>query len=393
GSMTLSSNQYQLPLNVRPYTTTWCSQSPSCSNLLAIGHDTGITIYCASEEQTPGSTGLTLQELFTIQTGLPTLHLSFSSSCSYSENLHDGDGNVNSSPVYSLFLACVCQDNTVRLIITKNETIITQHVLGGKSGHHNFVNDIDIADVYSADNRLAEQVIASVGDDCTLIIWRLTDEGPILAGYPLSSPGISVQFRPSNPNQLIVGERNGNIRIFDWTLNLSAEENSQTELVKNPWLLTLNTLPLVNTCHSSGIASSLANVRWIGSDGSGILAMCKSGAWLRWNLFANNDYNEISDSTMKLGPKNLLPNVQGISLFPSLLGACPHPRYMDYFATAHSQHGLIQLINTYEKDSNSIPIQLGMPIVDFCWHQDGSHLAIATEGSVLLTRLMGFTRL
>ncbi|WBW73297.1 nucleoporin, WD repeat Nup37 [Schizosaccharomyces osmophilus] len=405
--MASSSNSLELTLENRPSTATWCPASSSCSNLLAIGHDTGITVYKATELANGDLSTKDLVKLYTIHIGLPVLQLAFSGNCICSENELEvkphqdtkmEELSENSKPnEYTLCFACACQDNTVRLIVARNDSIITQHVLGGKSGHHSFVNAIDIVDVYSADNKLAEQVIASVGDDNTLIIWRLTDNGPVLAGYPLSSPGTSVEFHPVNPNHLLVGEKSGNIRVFDWTNPPNNTDGTMDQDVSDhltsttPWLYTLNVSLVVHSYRNATLASTLANAHWVGSGGTSILVVCKSGAWLRWDLFAKAQGNyDMEEDEGYPQPRTLLPDHQGASLFPTICGACPHPRYLDYFLTASSQcPGTIQLINVAEKGSNSNPLQLDGLIVDMDWHKSGKYVAVITDSSLYITKVMG----
>ncbi|EPX72945.1 NUP37 family WD repeat protein [Schizosaccharomyces octosporus yFS286] len=405
--MAFSSNSLELTLGNRPFTATWCPASSSCSNLLAIGHDTGITIYKAREHSNGELSTKDLVRLYTIHIGLPVLKLAFSANCTFTENdkevkpHQDNEKEELSENTekteYTLCFACVCQDNTVRLVVARNDSIITQHVLGGKSGHHSFVNAISIVDVYSADNKLAEQVIASVGDDNTLIIWRLTDNGPILAGYPLSSPGVSVEFHPSNPNHLLVGEKSGNIRVFDWTNppdyadEMMDPDVSDQLTSTTPWLYTLNVSQVVHSYRNAALASTLANAHWVGSGGSSILAVCRSGAWLRWDLFAKAQGNyDMEEDEGYPQPRTLLPDYQGVSLFPTVCGASPHPRYVDYFLTASSEcPGTIQLINVAEKGSSSNPLQLDGLIVDMAWHKSGNYVAIITDSSLYITKVMG----
>ncbi|EPY52468.1 NUP37 family WD repeat protein [Schizosaccharomyces cryophilus OY26] len=406
--MTSSSNSLELTLENRPFTAKWCPASSSCSNLLAIGHDTGITVYKATEFANGEPSMKDLVKLYTIHIGLPVLQLAFSANCICSENEKEEkpqqdiqmEGLLENNILdnYTLCFACACEDNTVRLIIARNDSIITQHVLGGKSGHHSFVNAIDIVDVYSADNKLAEQVIASVGDDNTLIIWRLTDNGPVLAGYSLSSPGISVEFHPVNPNHLLVGEKSGNVRVFDWTSPPNNTDESMGQDVSEqvssitPWLYTLNVSQVVHSYRNAGLASTLANARWVGPDGTSILVVCKSGAWLRWDLFAKagNGSYDMEEDVGYPQPRTLLPDHQGASLFPTFCGACPHPRYPDYFMTASSQRqGTLQLINVAEKGSSPNPVQLDGLIVGMDWHRNGNYVAVITDSSLYITKVMG----
>ena len=105
--------------------------------------------------------------------------------------------------------------------------------MGGTSGHRSFINDVDSIIHPNAAGRLThpptneDLVIATAGDDNTLIIWQWNeDSGIVPIAYSLSSPGVSVGFCKHFTRRLVVAEEEGTIRILDWLASDEARISS-----------------------------------------------------------------------------------------------------------------------------------------------------------------------
>ncbi|EEB06251.1 NUP37 family WD repeat protein [Schizosaccharomyces japonicus yFS275] len=381
-------NRIRQPLEVFPYTIKWALPGSSQPDIFAVGHETGITFYKPTAKPSTGA--WPFRQLFTVATGLPTLHLAFYAHKTAPDSSENGEENSSCT----LSIACACQDNSVRLIFTQDAEITSQHTFGGTSGHQNFVNDVDIIEIYSADQTLDEHVIASVGDDNTLIVWRVSDNGPVLAGYTLASPGVSVRFCRSDARRLLVGERNGQVRVFDWTSSgasassSTADEVMEIEDSQRPWIVSLS---------ASGVqvnaADTLGSAEWSGEHQNSILAMCKNGNWSCWELWSSKDSaqgaGEFAEVNGTLPSRNLLPNAMGSTSFSgTVLGARAHPYYARLFATASAARGSLQLVSVDRPHATDVdPVFLNTPIVDMSWHSTARQLAVVTHLGLELVRL------
>jgi WD40 repeat protein len=166
------------------------------------------------------------------------------------------------------------------------------NILGGTSGHSSFVNDIDSIIHPNASGRLTspptdeDLVIATVGDDNTLIIWQWQDNesGPIPITYPLSSAGVSVNFCRHFTRRLLVAEEEGMIRILDWLANDDARASSSGGAVSTVWLLDV----YMGVGLSMGVDGFMASAEWCGDDvdgeGGRFVAVTKGGEWAVWDL-------------------------------------------------------------------------------------------------------------
>jgi WD40 repeat protein len=187
-------------------------------------------------------------------------------------------------------LMTLSSDFTARLISFSSLEGTRVTSLGGTSGHRSFVNDVDciIHPNATHETLLNENlVIATVGDDNTLIIWQSNeDSGLVPVAYSLSSPGISVGFCKHGPRRLLVAEEKGIIRLLDWQANddvraTSAGGNGGSSTL---WLLNIH----MGSGLSAGINSFLASAEWCGGDIDRdlgrIVAVTKGGEWAIWDL-------------------------------------------------------------------------------------------------------------
>jgi hypothetical protein len=164
--------------------------------------------------------------------------------------------------------------------------------LGGTSGHHSFINDIDSIIHPNASGRLTQPptnedlVIATVGDDSTLIIWQWQDEvGLVPVAYSLLSPGIAVGFCKHFPRRLLVAEEEGSIRVLDWLASDDARAvSSSGNAGSTLWLLNIH----MGVGLSIGVGAFLASAEWCSDDvdgeGGRIVAVTKGGEWAVWDL-------------------------------------------------------------------------------------------------------------
>jgi len=189
-------------------------------------------------------------------------------------------------------LLTLSTDYTARMIHfpPSGGTFLT--ILGGTSGHSSFINDIDSIIHPNAEGRLTspptneDLVIATVGDDNTLIIWQWQepDSGPIPITYPLSSPGVSVNFCKHFSRRLLVAEEEGTIRILDWLASDDARAASSGNGGSTLWLLNI----YMGAGLSMGVDGLMASAEWCGDDvdgeGGRIVGITKGGEWAVWDL-------------------------------------------------------------------------------------------------------------
>ena len=170
-------------------------------------------------------------------------------------------------------------------------------LLGGTSGHRSFINDIDSIihpnistklDSSSAPSN-EDLVIATVGDDNTLIIWQFQEESGIVPiAYSLSSAGVAVEFCKHFERRLVVAEEEGTIRILDWLASDDARVTSASGTGSGAgstlWLLNIH----MGVGLSMGVDGYLVNAEWCGDDvdgeGGRIVAVTKGGEWAVWDL-------------------------------------------------------------------------------------------------------------
>ena len=168
-------------------------------------------------------------------------------------------------------------------------------LLGGTSGHRSFINDIDSIIHPNASGKIASEnptnedlVIATVGDDNTLIIWQFQQDsgGLVPIAYSLSSPGVSVEFCKHFARRLVVAEEEGTIRILDWLASDDARVMSSNGVGNGNtlWLLNIH----MGVGLSMGVDGILASAEWCGDDvdgeGGRIVGITRGGEWAVWDL-------------------------------------------------------------------------------------------------------------
>jgi hypothetical protein len=166
-------------------------------------------------------------------------------------------------------------------------TLLT--LLGGTSGHRAHINDIDSilhpgATGSTSQSNNEELVIATTGDDNTLIIWQWDETGLLVpTAYSLTSPGVSVGFCKHFARRLVVAEEEGVIRLLDW---LASDDARVTTAGGGStlWLLNVH----VGVGLSMGVDGLLASAEWCGDDvdgeGGRIVGITRGGEWAVWDL-------------------------------------------------------------------------------------------------------------
>lgn len=192
----------------------------------------------------------------------------------------------------SITLLALSNDYTARIIYfpPTGGTLLT--MLGGTSGHRSFINDIDSIIHPNASGRLTspitneDLVIATVGDDNTLIVWQWNDEsGLVPIAYSLTSPGVAVGFCKHFTRRLLVTEQEGTIRILDWLASDDARATTPSGGGGSTlWLLNIH----MGVGLSLGTGGFLASAEWCGDDvdreGGRICAVTEGGEWAVWDL-------------------------------------------------------------------------------------------------------------
>lgn len=111
--------------------------------------------------------------------------------------------NVQHLP-YSFQFCTAGDDRKLRYFVSDGRSSSSVTVL---EGHLSYINDCVIEPVSGLD-------VASVSDDHTCCLWDL-ETGTQKTSIPLGSAGVSVKWNASEPNKLMVAEKNGIIRFYD----------------------------------------------------------------------------------------------------------------------------------------------------------------------------------
>jgi hypothetical protein len=191
----------------------------------------------------------------------------------------------------SITLITLSLDYTARMIEFPSSGGTQSTVLGGTSGHRSFINDVDSIIHPNASTRVSQPptnedlVIATVGDDNTLIIWQYTeDAGVVPVAYSLSSRGVAVGFCKHFARRVMVAEEEGTIRVLDWLASDDARVQSSSGGGGTLWLLNI----YMGAGLSMGVDGFLASAEWCGEDvdgeGGRIVGVTKGGEWAVWDL-------------------------------------------------------------------------------------------------------------
>jgi hypothetical protein len=191
----------------------------------------------------------------------------------------------------SITLIILSLDYTARMIEFPPNGGTQSTLLGGTSGHRSFINDVDSIIHPNASTRVShpptneDLVIATVGDDNTLIVWQHTEDvGVVPIAYSLSSRGVAVGFCKHFARRVMVAEEEGTIRVLDWLASDDARVHSSSGGGGTLWLLNI----YMGVGLSMGVDGFMASAEWCGEDvdgeGGRIVGITKGGEWAVWDL-------------------------------------------------------------------------------------------------------------
>uniref|UniRef100_A0A1B6DC57 Nucleoporin Nup37 n=1 Tax=Clastoptera arizonana TaxID=38151 RepID=A0A1B6DC57_9HEMI len=103
-----------------------------------------------------------------------------------------------------LFLSCATSEFNILVYSTNMTDESNKQEL---IGHRNYINSIS----YESTG----DYLASVSDDLTCRIWDVKNSYECSANFPLKSPGMSVRWHSEDNGKLLVGEKNGTIRVYN----------------------------------------------------------------------------------------------------------------------------------------------------------------------------------
>ncbi|KTW27948.1 uncharacterized protein T551_02915 [Pneumocystis jirovecii RU7] len=283
---------------------------------------------------------------------------------------------------FSVTLAIAAEENNAWFLKSSSESKDPKLVtLGGTSGHQDFINDVDITYINITDDVdkmvFTGDIIATGGDDCTAIVWRITNDSPQISAYSTGSPVVSVKFHKFYPRRLLVGEYNKTIKVLDW-----ADAGGK-------WLIGLCLEHPLYTSVKSNLATCLVDVDWIGNkdDIGRIIAAVSNGSWFLWSFDGKN--NNISAFPIVKGCIGSQANVKQIIFRPG------HP---DIFAICFqgflkSSISHIKLINVFV---GMDPIDIVLPLPEtlkpedsyISWHANEGVIAICRNSSLMISCIM-----
>ncbi|KAG5513595.1 hypothetical protein PMAC_001027 [Pneumocystis sp. 'macacae'] len=286
------------------------------------------------------------------------------------------------SEKFSITLVIASDDNNAWFFKSSSELKDPELViLGGTSGHQDFINDVDITYINITDDVdkmvFTGDIIATGGDDCTVIVWRITNDSPQISAFSTGSPVVSIKFHKFYPRRLLVGEYNRTIRVLDW-----ADAGGK-------WLISL--CPELSLCTSvkSNLGTCLVDVDWIGNkdDIGRIIAVVNNGFWFLWDFDGKNS-NMSASPTVK-GCIGSQINVKQIIFRPG------HP---DVFAVClqgslKPSMSHIKLINVFV---GMDPIDIVLPLPELLksedsyisWHANEGVIAICRNSSLIISSIM-----
>lgn len=286
-------------------TVSWSPPLPSLhQNLLALGHAQGISIFHhVAPSSSSNLSALSRAEAFRKRYRPTSSEGSFDRRWTL-EHLCDGTLGTPVTKIAwaptsrfmpegesSITLITLSLDYTARMIEFPPNGGTQSTLLGGTSGHRSFINDVDSVIHPNASTRVShpptneDLVIATVGDDNTLIIWQYTEDvGVVPIAYSLSSRGVAVGFCKHFARRVMVAEEEGTIRVLDWLASDDARVHSSSGGGGTLWLLNI----YMGVGLSMGVDGFITSAEWCGEDvdgeGGRIVGVTKGGEWAVWDL-------------------------------------------------------------------------------------------------------------
>ncbi|EMR11815.1 hypothetical protein PNEG_00241 [Pneumocystis murina B123] len=354
------------------------------SSLLAVGSKQGIIllrrIFSEIDELGDASKfqqfkeSWCLQQLLYLQLGTKVTSIAFSPT-TYIDL-------IDSEKIY-VTLAIGCEENSARFLKLSSKAKDPKIVmLGGTSGHQDFINDVDttyLNIIAKADEtEFTGDIVATGGDDCTVIVWRMTDNSPQLSAYSTGSPVISVKFHRSYPRRLLVGEYNGTIKILDWV-----EAGGK-------WLISLYAGLTPYNFIKSNSTVCLADVDWASNkdDIGRIIAATTDGLWLLWDFDGKSDNISILPTIKKrIGSEINVKQLISRPGYPDIFAICLQ-RSLMISLTSH-----IKLVNIFSS-TDLIDIELPLSEISkpedsyISWHANEGIIAISRNSSLIISCVM-----
>ncbi|KAG4303955.1 hypothetical protein PORY_002608 [Pneumocystis oryctolagi] len=351
------------------------------SSLLAVGNEQGIRLLKRTffEIDELGDVSKLLfkgrwgfQQISYVQLGAKVTSIAFSPT-TYIDALD--------SEKFLVTLAIACEENTARFLELSSESKDSKMIiLGGALGHQDFINDIDITYLNimnkTDENVFTGSIVATGGDDCAVIIWKMTYDSPQISAYSTGSPVISVKFHKFHPRRLLVGEYNGTIKILDW-----AEAGGK-------WLISL-CAGLSYISVKSNLSACLVDVDWVNNrnDIGRIIAVARDGSWLLWDFNGkNNNINALPIVKRCIGSQM---NVKQIIFRPG------HSDVFAIFSQGFSASSIsyIKLVNIFvSMDSIDImlPFSEALKSEDsyISWHANEGVIAICRNSCLMISCIM-----
>ncbi|KZC13807.1 PREDICTED: nucleoporin Nup37 [Dufourea novaeangliae] len=108
------------------------------------------------------------------------------------------------SVVPKVLMFCIAgADFRIRLY-TSN---MTDDTVCEMEGHKDYINSI----CYETEG----EILASASDDHTCKLWAVKEDEKCISTFYLTSPGMTIRFHPEKPGKFLVGEKNGQIHMYD----------------------------------------------------------------------------------------------------------------------------------------------------------------------------------
>ncbi|RZF35924.1 hypothetical protein LSTR_LSTR008494 [Laodelphax striatellus] len=133
--------------------------------------------------------------------------------------------SLNVLPKCIMFCAAT-KDFNLRLFSSNTVDAYSEQVL---TGHTDYINSI----AFESNG----EYLASASDDLSCRLWAMKDGQKCVAEFALKSPGMSVCWHSEEPGKLLVGEKNGTVRIYNVERQqaILSFETFQTPLLAADW--------------------------------------------------------------------------------------------------------------------------------------------------------------
>lgn len=205
--------EFTIPREDIVYVLEFCNTQTS-SQLLAVGTDSKVSVYlCKFKEEDEDVEDFNYEQLYDFQTGVRATAIAWSP-----------DTSITTLPRVIRF-AVAGSDKWIRVCSTDLKGNDNVQII---QGHTDFVNSLTF-DPHTGDQ------LASVGDDRWCRIWDR--DGNQTMSFPLSSPGMSVCWHREEPMKVMVGQKNGVVKIFSLSgqRQLMSFDTGQVPLMEADW--------------------------------------------------------------------------------------------------------------------------------------------------------------